>query len=429
MSTATLTPIDELRKLADSRIDHRSNKSIKFELNRERAEHLLTTNTLTTEVRGREMLASEQRNLDRAHESIALIDLVLAKILQGENDDRSIQSTLARAGVYGCADDDASASGAAFGDQIRAAIGEVMEGRSRAFVDYPQTRALTESGSGGYGVTTQMGNPVETLAARSVMMGLPGVIRITATEGDRYRFPRFGAVSVAGTAEGAALNAAASDIDAVDIVYQKFSTYETISTELEEDFSADALQALGNRMLKDLGKRVDSGLIQGVGASDVVGLFAQPGTSSTSVAALPADFLKVDEAIYQMELNDGTPTAWIGHPRSWRIYNQILTGISGDKTPILQPDLQQGAKALRGLPFYSTSAISITSGATSVGSTIALVDASQLVIVTRRPPRLEISRDVAFSTDQVAIRATTRVGLGVIDAAGGISLLTDIRAS
>lgn len=419
--TTTLTPVDELRDLLErsatdpTSVDH-------WALRAERVDHLDAGYRLLNETSGRSRLADEQRTLDRSNESVSLIDKIILNVERRANDAAAARAKHPH--IFGD-----TAPGDRFGAEIRNAIDEVREGRAQAFVDYPETRALATSGSGGYGVDTAMGAPVSALAARSVMMTLPGVIRIDATTGDRYRFPRFNAVSVAGTAEGATLNAAATDLDAVDIVYQKFSTYETISTELEEDFSADALAALGARMLKDLGKRVDIGLIQGAGAADVVGLFSQSGVSTTSVAGLPTDFDKVSEAVYQLELNDGTPGAWIMHPRTWRIYKQIKTGISSDKTTLLNPDPQDAPKSLEGLPVYTTSAISIVSGATSVGSTAALVDPSQLVVVTRRAPRLEVSRDVAFSTDQIAIRATTRIGLGVIDPAGGISLLTDIRAS
>ena len=120
---------------------------------------------------------------------------------------------------------------------------------------------------------------------------------------------------------------------------------------------------------------------------------------------LPADFDKVAEAVYQLELNDGNPGAWLMHPRSWRIYKQIKTGISSDKTTLLQPDPSADVKTLAGLPVYTTSSISITTGATL----------GRLNRRRRRPESarhrhptcsaLEISRDVVFSTDQVAIRA------------------------
>jgi HK97 family phage major capsid protein len=237
--------------------------------------------------------------------------------------------------------------------------------------------------------------------------------------------------TVSGVAEAATLPSAATDLDALDIVFQKFATYELLSSENIEDANSDALSILGERMLKDLAVRVDSGLIQGNGASDVVGIFNQSGVSTTSVAGV-ATIAKAQEAEFQLLNNDGKPSAWIMAPRSWigtAGFRRIVTGVASSIQPVLQMDPSQNVNTLSGYPVYLSSSISTTTGATSVGSTAALVDASQLVIVTRRAPRLEVSRDVQFATDSVAIRATTRMGFAVLDAAGGVSLLTDIRTA
>ena len=318
-----------------------------------------------------------------------------------------------------------------FGEAIANAVAEVRNGRSVAYVDYPEQRAIAETGIGGYLVNNQMGAPVMALAAASVILSLPGIRHITTTTGDRLRLPRLNLTTVSGVAEAATLPAAATDLDALDIVYQKFATYELLSSENIEDANSDALSILGERMLKDLAVRVDSGLIQGTGASDVVGIFNQPGVSTTSVAGVPT-IAKAQEAEYQLLNNDGNPTAWIMAPRSWigtAGFRRIVTGVASSIQPVLQMDPSQNVNTLSGYPVYLSSSISTTTGATSVGSIAALVDASQLVIVTRRAPRLEVSRDVQFATDSVAIRATTRMGFGVLDAAGGISLLTDIRTA
>ena len=318
-----------------------------------------------------------------------------------------------------------------FGEAIANAVAEVRNGRSVAYVDYPEQRALAGSGIGGYLINNEVGAPVMALSAASVIMSLPGVRNITVTTGDRLRLPRLNLTTVSGVAEAATLPSAATDLDALDIVFQKFATYELLSSENIEDANSDALSILGERMLKDLAVRVDSGLIQGNGASDVVGIFNQPGVSTTSVAGVPT-IAKSQEAEFQMLNNDGKPSAWIMAPRSWigtAGFRRIVTGVASSIQPVLQMDPSQNVNTLSGYPVYLSSSISTTSGATSVGSTAALVDASQLVIVTRRAPRLEVSRDVQFATDSVAIRATTRMGFAVLDAAGGISLLTDIRTA
>jgi HK97 family phage major capsid protein len=418
----TLTPITELRQTAQLDSDTIHSTIDKWTLAGERVDHVELATRILDAASGRALRADEQRQYDRATEAIGLIDRIL--VAHGKREDEAANLRQRYPHIWPDTVTNVR-SGAALGARLADAIGEVRDGRAEAFVEY---RAISTEDSGGYGVATMMSDPVYSLAANSVVMSLPGIRMVTATSGDRMRFPRWNAVTVGGVSEASALTDAATDLDAVDVVYQKYATYETLSTELEEDMNANALSVLGERMLRDLAARVDSGLLQGTGALDAVGLFSQAGVSTTSVAALPTNFNNVDEAIYQLELNDGTPRCWVMHPRTWRILKTIKTGIASDQTTLLA-DPQTAPSQLRGLPVFTSSAISITSGATSVGSTAAVLDPEQIVVVTRREPRLEVSRDFRFQTDQVAIRATTRIGLGVIDPAGGISLLTDIRAS
>ena len=211
------------------------------------------------------------------------------------------------------------------------------------------------------------------------------------------------------------------------MVYQKFGNYELVSSELAEDGDAPVLELLGARMLKDLALKVDSGFLQGNGASDCVGLFNQIGVSTTSVAGV-STIAKAQEAEYQLLLNDGgtdsSTLAWVMHPRSWvgtGGFRRIVTGVASSVEPILQTDPSQSVHSLAGYPVYLSSSISIVTGGTNVGSIAALVDGSQLVIVIRRPARLEFSR-TSSSTPTRSRFARRPVGLGVQDPAGGISL-------
>ena len=399
-----------------------------YEVNRLRGQHNEATDSLNeilAATRGKARLADEQRSIDRLMGETEAI----ADFLRAFDAKEAEHAAIARPFYELIHNGGNQRSGEAFGAEIANAIAEVRDGRTTAFVDVPDIRALSTTNTGGYGVVTDVANPISALAAQSIVFQIPGINKITATTGDRMRFPRWNAATVGGVAEGASLTAANSTMNAVDVIFQKYSSYETLSTELEEDSNFPALQALGARLVKDLAVAVDSGLLQGTGAASTVGLFSQAGVSTTSMAALPTDFDKLLEVVYQMEQNDGNPSAWLLSPRSWRILQQIKTGLTSDKTTLLSPDTQSAARTLLGLPVLQSSSISDLTGATSVGSTVALVDGTQLAVVTRREPRLEISRDVNFSTDQIAVRCTTRVGLAVYDAAGGVSLLTDLRAS
>ncbi len=430
---ATLMSVDELRDLVDrSDTDPRPNIN-RWQLKSDRVDRVAALDKIGVEARGRAYKADEQRDYDRNVEAINMIDRVLVNL-----DKRGNEYAAQRAKLDDMFAGRGGDTGDSFGAQIRDAIGEVREGRATSYVNYPnvQTRALADNNTGGYAVNTVMQQPTFALQAASVIMNLPGVVQIEVNEGDRLRIPRYNAVSVAGVSEGLGLNPAGSDLDAVDVVFQKYSTFELLSAELVEDAHAPVLTVLGNRMLLDLAAKVDSGFLQGNGAADCVGIFNQLGVSTTSVAGVPT-IAKAQACEYQLLANDGLKGgngygAWIMNPRSWvgtNGFRTIVTGVASSIQPVLSQDPSQNVHSLSGYPVFLSSVISTTTGATNVGSTAALADPSMLIVVTRRPARLEITRDFKFDTDQVAIRATTRVGLGLIDPAGGVSLLTDIRTA
>lgn len=315
-----------------------------------------------------------------------------------------------------------------FGDEIRNAIDEVRDGRASAYVDFPTVRnTLTEAGSAGDGVPIEIKSPVMTLAANSVVMSLPGIMR-QPMESDRAVYPRIGNTTVAGAAEGATLTEGNTDTDSVTVRAQKFGVIEHLTTELVEDYSSAALQVFGQNLLKRLALRVDLGLLEGTGANDIVGIRYVPGANATSVAAVPADFSKFRTAEYELRLDDADPRVWVQHPRTWNTLAGIKTGISSDETTLLEPNPQQGPRTLLGFPVEFSTQITLTEGATNVGSWAALLDTSQLVICERRPARLEFSRDFKFDEDKISARATWRGALAALNPEA-ISLLTDIRAA
>lgn len=413
--------IEELRRLAAAPVHNLGN----LDLESVRADAVRTADRILHLTAGRARKADEQRTLDRANESIDLVDRIFANDYESVRRARSQREAEAvrlrlASPIYRD-----TPLGTDVGTRLAEAIGEVREGRASVTVDVAETRALFDANSGGYGVPSPLGPPVSNMKARSVVMGLPGVRTVPMTS-DRMRWPRFGTATVGTPAEGATLTASNTDLDAVDLVAAKFGTLEVISTELSEDFSVDALAAIGDNLLRQLALRVDLGLLEGLGAGDAVGIRNVVGATNTSLAATPTNFATFRTAEYELRLDNGTPVVWVMHPRSWTRLQAIKTGIASDETTLLQPDPQQGPRTLLGYPVEFSSQITLTEGGTSAGSWAALLDTSQLIVGERRPATLEVSRDYGFATDTIGIRATWRGGLAVLNPEA-ISLVTDIR--
>ena len=54
-----------------------------------------------------------------------------------------------------------------------------------------------------------------------------------------------------------------------------------------------------------------------------------------------------------------------------------------------------------------------------------IFDSSQGVLVVRKPPTIEVSRDALFGTDSVAVRAISRFAATLMNATGAY-ILTDV---
>lgn len=413
--------IEELRRLAAAPVHDLGN----YDLEVIRTDALRQVDHLLHATVGRARKADEQRALDRANEVVDLVDKIMLADYNNVRRAQTARQNEAQAlrlasGLY--ADRSARSD---LGDRLAAAIDEVRDGRALATVEVDQTRALYDANAGGYGVPSPLGAPVSNMKARSIVMGLPGITTVPMSS-DRMRWPRFGTATAAATAEGSTLTAANTDLDAVDLLAAKYGTLETISTELSEDFSADALAAIGENLLRQLAIRVDLGLLEGLGASDAVGIRNVVGANSTSLAGTPTNFATFRTAEYELRLDNGNPVVWVMHPRTWTRLQAVKTGIASDETTLLQPDPQQGPRTLLGYPVAFSSQITLVEGATTAGSWAALIDTSQLVIGERRPATLEVSRDYGFANDTIGIRATWRGGLAALNPEA-ISLVTDIR--
>lgn len=414
------TPLDELRRHAaagaQAHVDH-------YQLNAERLAHLSRVNRVLEATAGRQRLASEQREIDHAHEAIDTIDSIVDAVSGASRRREAAALRQQSPHIFGGGRN----STRTVGDRLADAIDEVRSGKiATAHVDLEE-RALTEGGAAGYGVTHQLLAPEMTLRAKSIVMSLPGIRTVTMTS-DRTRFPRIGAATASGLAEAAAATEDTPDVDAVDLVAIKFGVYSLLSSELIEDMSADALNVFGENQLEALARKMDAQFLEGTGSGPgTVGIRNITGANATSVAATPADFDKWSTAIYEAQNDNATPAVWVTHPVVWKTLSTIKTGLTSDKTTLLERNPQFVAQSLLGLPVYLSTQITTTEGGTSAGSWMAALDPTQLVIGIRRAPRVEISRDFKFDSDQIALRSTARVAFAALNPEG-VSLLTDVRA-
>jgi HK97 family phage major capsid protein len=121
-------------------------------------------------------------------------------------------------------------------------------------------------------------------------------------------------------------------------------------------------------------------------------------------------------------------SAFFMAPRTWKAIKDMK---DDEGRFLLQPDPSASfAKRLFGIPVFTSSEISLTetvAGSGAVCSYIILADMDQVVVGRRAEIDLQYSTDVAFASDQTALRATARFDIQPINTLG-IDILKGITA-
>jgi Phage capsid family len=116
-------------------------------------------------------------------------------------------------------------------------------------------------------------------------------------------------------AEGAEITATDATLDELTITPSKLAALSVISSELANDSTPEAAQAVGDSIVRDLSRKVDQALFTATTTNGPGGL---PGVSGvTSVSGPATDYANVDpfsDAVYSSAAANGTITAWVTNP-------------------------------------------------------------------------------------------------------------------
>jgi HK97 family phage major capsid protein len=274
---------------------------------------------------------------------------------------------------------------------------------------------------------------------RASSVALRAGVRILTTDKDTVTYPAITADVASGwTAEGAQITAADPTLASVTATPRKLAARVVVSNELIDDSDPSVLEVLRSHLATILALKLDLGIFEGSGTPpEITGIKNVSGISLSNVGnngALPTDLDFVSDAIYSVEAANATPRAIFCHPR---VVNTVLrkakTGISSDKTPLLGEEILTNGitPTVFGLPVYPTAQLSITETkgtATSVCSSVYIVDTEQVFLVRRSDVVIEVDRSRLFDYDQSEIRAKLRADL-VVPNAAAIARVEGLKAS
>jgi len=357
---------------------------------------------------GRALLASEQRDVDKAREDTAKMNELLVRI----DEARRLRDTVPESQRPARSSDTTT----------RSFLPSLAEYR---------TMSVGVDAAGGYLAPEQQSTLFfDRLRANSIMLNMG--IRVLPMASMDLNVPGLSGSATAGMfAENAEITASDLTLKAIKLTAHKLGCVVVASREVLADASPDLRAIISQDLTSTMGLALDNGLLSGDGAgANLQGLRTVGGTVTTlgtgSGAVITLD--DIAGAVSRMRTANGNPGAIVMHPRTEA---QVRLLKDGDGHYIWQPSIASDVPArLFGIPIFISSQISITEnvgGATK--SWLGVIDPSQLVVGQRATVELLYDPYSKSTFDQVLIRATARfAGLGLLNA-GGVEIVAGLSAS
>lgn len=274
--------------------------------------------------------------------------------------------------------------------------------------------------SGGYTVGTETANKVwANLRAESVV--LTSGIRELRTNKYELHVPAVsGSAATSWSVEGELIAQTDMNFQGSIVRPTKLAAVLLVSRELIDDADADIIPLVEMDVAKSIALELDRAFLEGSGVvAEPLGLLGTTGIGTKALGAADGAAIKVDDvkqALDAVRVANGIPSSIFMHPKTWRDLTSITTGVASDLRYVLQSSMESPAEgfhpSLLGVPAYTTTQINAarTVGSTLDATNLYIVDNRHAAIVRREDMRIEISRDVFFQSDLVAIKAVVRVG-------------------
>lgn len=244
---------------------------------------------------------------------------------------------------------------------------------------------------------------VEPVLAASIATSICGVIQ---TDSAVTRFPAVTANPQASWVnEGEEIPLSDAETAELVVTPGKLAALTVISSELANDTSPAALETVGAAAVRDLTAKIDQAFFGTASAPAPTGLPKLEGVTETTGAIDSLDIFVDHTAAIAAE--GGTITAWVANPKDAADIAKIRTA-EGSNLALLTTDPTQPARRIiEGAPLYTSPAVA--------EGTIWTLDSSAAHICLRQNAELITDRSAFFTSDQVALRATLRIGWGFSD--------------
>ena len=219
-------------------------------------------------------------------------------------------------------------------------------------------------------------------------------------------------------AEGAEISASDSAVSQVTVTPKKLAGLSIITNELANDSSPAAAQLVGDGLVRDMSRKLDTAFFA---ASTTNGPTGLGGVSGVSTVDAGASYVNVDAftaAEYKAAEANGMVTAWITSPTVAQALSNLKESTTSTR-PLLQPDpTNPSVRQILGRPLL------VSPYCPTTNNVVWAIDKRFAMLVVREGATVEADRSVYFTSDRTALKATTRVGFGFTNPASLIKITT-----
>ena len=245
---------------------------------------------------------------------------------------------------------------------------------------------------------------VQPLFSQSVAFAVSNVIR---TRAETFRIPLVTADPTAAWVEEAAeITASDATLSEVVVTPPKVAGLTVVSRELAEDSNPAAAEAVGAGLSRDIGRKVDTAFFSSVAAPAPDGLADLAGRVTLTNAAAFASTDVFAEALSIVEGQEADIGAWVASPSAALTLATAKTsdGMSANVNLFGPDPTQPTARQILGRPVLVSPYVA--------ADHVFGIPAGHCHVVVREQVRLERDASAFFTSDQIAIKATARIGFG-----------------
>lgn len=232
-------------------------------------------------------------------------------------------------------------------------------------------------------------------------------------------FPVVTADPAAGwVAEGAEISSSDSAVTQLTVTPKKLAGLSIISNELATDSSPAASQLVGDGLVRDMSRKLDTAFFAASTSNGPAGIAGVSGVGTVDAGAAYTNVDAFTAAEYKAAEANGVISAWVTSPTVAQALSNLKESTTSTR-PLLQPDpTNPSVRQILGRPLL------VSPYCPTTDNVVWAIDSRFAMLVIRSDATVEADGSVFFTSDRTALRATMRVGFGFTNPASIVKITT-----